>query len=430
MKTKSKKFVLLGSIIIAFGALLLGAGYFLFFTNSGGLVLTERFAKLTNDENLVDWEQAEGSLVSGMLYKNIVLENLKWFPIPNQLKVQTLIVNIHSLSLNEVELQIDNARLILPDADPVLFRGKIEKGSVDFNLYSKSISDGELKDLLKADVLSGVKGSLSEVDVFIKGSVDQPLISGEFVIEKITKNGFFLEKAPGEFKINIKNDENVLGLHGLVILKGGTIHGNKTALVRLQESKIMFNGDPQKPSFNIKATSVVERIKIDIAVKGSLQNPDLQVSSDSPMAKERLLLALATNRTWKDSEELLNKGEVSADLSKDFIDYFLFGGQGDQFAQKLGLRSFSVKYDAQGKGIAVTKDLADGLEASYEIEERSKVDQKPDVSQKVGGEYKVTDAISVGAQKEFITQEKKDLINEKNKSKTDDRVYLKYKKGF
>ncbi|MFH1440636.1 MAG: translocation/assembly module TamB domain-containing protein [Candidatus Omnitrophota bacterium] len=403
------------------------AFYFLLFTASGSSLLLRGFTRTVNNKKEVSWQKNEGSLIGGMTYNDIVFENLKWFPVPNKLKIKSLAVDIDSFCLDGITLKIVNARLSLPGTEPIMFYGNFENQLADFNFYTKAITDREIKSLVKAEIFQGITGNFADIDVFVKGSMRELTFSGGLIIEKLVKNDFSLEQSPCIFEINMKNADDKLGLYGPIIFKGGTIKGKKTALVQLQEGKIIFNGDPQNPNFDIKATSVVEKVKMAITLKGNFKEPDLQLNSEPAMSKNRLLLALATNKTWQSTEELLNKGSISLDLAKDFIDYFIFGGQSGKFVEKFGLKGFSVKYDTQGKGVAVTKDLSDKLKGKYEVEEKEQKEGTPGISQKVGGEYKVTENVSLDARKEL---KQKDADDQQESKTADDQLLLKFKKIF
>ena len=104
-------------------------------------VITWGVKKIINslsENQEIKWQKLEGNLVSGMTYKNITLEDLKWFPTPNILKIQSLAVNIDSIGLEGVTVGIENARLTLPNSDPILFHGKMDKQILDINFFSNS----------------------------------------------------------------------------------------------------------------------------------------------------------------------------------------------------------------------------------------------------------------------------------------------------
>ena|SRR3989339_100931 len=427
MAGKSRKFIVYFIVLAIIFFAVIAAGGVILFTKIGTAYVIKKISRSISEKKEIVWKKNEGSFISGMVYENVEMEDLEMLPKPNVLKIQKISINIDALSMEGISGSLENARLLLPNADPILVYGTLDKGVLDFNVYSKTISLSEVESLIESSELKKVSGDLSEIDIRIKGDLREPQFEGEFIVNKIDKDGFSLINSPGTLNLIIKEENNIKGLYGNITLQNGTIRGKRTAIVSLKPSKIMFSGDPQKPGFDINGTSQVESIKLSIALKGSFDKPDLQLKSDPPMEKDRLLLALATNKTWRNTQDILDKGVVSKDIVKDFIDYFIFGGQGSNFAEKFGLKTVSIKYDAESKGVTVTKDLSDKLEGKYEIEEKNKNETKADIIQKIGGEYKVTEALSLEAQKELKQQYEN---NQPDNSKTESQLLLKFKKSF
>ncbi|HBG61772.1 MAG: hypothetical protein A2306_04935 [Omnitrophica WOR_2 bacterium RIFOXYB2_FULL_38_16] len=427
MAGKSRKFIVYFIVLAIIFFAVIAAGGVILFTKIGTAYVIKKISRSISEKKEIVWKKNEGSFISGMVYENVEMEDLEMLPKPNVLKIQKISINIDALSMEGISGSLENARLLLPNADPILVYGTLDKGVLDFNVYSKTISLSEVESLIESSELKKVSGDLSEIDIRIKGDLREPQFEGEFIVNKIDKDGFSLINSPGTLNLIIKEENNIKGLYGNITLQNGTIRGKRTAIVSLKPSKIMFSGDPQKPGFDINGTSQVESIKLSIALKGSFDKPDLQLKSDPPMEKDRLLLALATNKTWRNTQDILDKGVVSKDIAKDFIDYFIFGGQGSNFAEKFGLKTVSIKYDAESKGVTVTKDLSDKLEGKYEIEEKNKNETKADIIQKIGGEYKVTEALSLEAQKELKQQYEN---NQPDNSKTESQLLLKFKKSF
>ncbi len=207
-----------------------------------------------------------------------------------------------------------------------------------------------------------------------------------------------------------------------------TINGNKTARITLKENRFTFKEDPQKPNFQMNRIAQVEKVKMNIALNGTFTNPKLNISSDPPINKNKLLLALATNTTWKNTENSLNQKTISADMSKEFVDYFFGGKQGNRLAEKLGFKNIPIQFNSQNKGIAVSKNISNRLEGRYAIEGKKKIEGPPDVSQKIGGGYQVTDSLAVEAKKEI----KKDVQTpapETNKASAEELLF-KFKTTF
>ncbi|MBU1147745.1 MAG: translocation/assembly module TamB, partial [Candidatus Omnitrophica bacterium] len=173
--------------------------------------------------------------------------------------------------------------------------------------------------------------------------------------------------------------------------------------------------------------SNVEGIKINIALKGAMKEPDIKLSSEPSFPKERLLLMLATNKSWKMTEGALVKGQMSPDVAKDFLDYFLFAGSGGRLAQYFGLKDVTFQLNGKTKGAGVKKDVTNNLDVRYAIEKEEAKEKNGSTVQKLGSEYKFTDTIAVDAERE-LKQEKAN--EEQDKATSDDRVLLKYKKSF
>ena len=140
------------------------------------------------------------------------------------------------------------------------------------------------------------------------------------------------------------------------------------------------------------------------------------------------MVMLATGKRWKGAEASLNNAVISPDLTADFIDYFVFGGMGSKIARQFGISDISLKIDKQTTGIGIKKEVSEKAEISYGIEQSQAKEKEPTVTQKVGGEYKITESVSVEAEKEL----KQDNETEKtqDKAQTDDKVLIKFKKEF
>ncbi len=420
-------------ILITVLVLFLSAGLILatlVLTDRGSVFLINVLLHQLVPQAQTDLGKSEGNLMTGIKLENIVLQNLRLFPSPNRLSIQELNLNINSVNLNDLQLNVFNARLSLPNSDPVLFYGDLTNSHLNFTVFTESLSAFEIKDLFNTQSLSGISADLLDVDIRVHGRLEEPQLTGNFFIEKLTRDLFTLQKAPCDLELTLKNLTNVAALYGNITLKEGSLNGPKTALINFQESRIFFNGDPTQPHFHVNATSVVDKIKITINLKGTLQDPDLSIVSQPSLPKERLLLALATNRTWKKSEERLAQEGLSPQLTREFLAYFLSGGQGNKFAEALGLKDLSVTYNSGTQGIGVSKDLSERLEGRYQIEKTQPNNQSdPNISQKIGGEYRLTDSLSVEAQKELKT-EQKDNGTQNAESMADDQILFKFKKSF
>ncbi|HQP91966.1 MAG TPA: hypothetical protein PLU24_04755, partial [Candidatus Omnitrophota bacterium] len=89
------------------------------------------------------------------------------------------------------------------------------------------------------------------------------------------------------------------------------------------------------------------------------------------MEQERLLMMLITGKSWTGSKTGIKEGELSADMLKEFVDFFILGGSSGEFFKKFGIDGIILKFDQdkQSKGIGIKKDITKNVEVSYTIEQ-------------------------------------------------------------
>jgi hypothetical protein len=173
----------------------------------------------------------------------------------------------------------------------------------------------------------------------------------------------------------------------------------------------------------------VEKTNISIKLTGTKSQPDLQLTSEPPYSKERLMIMLATGKSWQSIDRSLDSGVDSAALTRDFLDYWLFAGKSNQFAQKFGISEFTVQYNDSAKGVAAKKEITDKIGVGYGIEQTVTTEQKKNTTQTIGGEVKLNDKLSVGVERELTTSQTNEAENPTLQEK-DEKVMLKYKKSF
>ncbi len=72
-------------------------------------------------------------------------------------------------------------------------------------------------------------------------------------------------------------------MEGEVIIDSGLVNV-RNANLKLSQSKLFFQGDIFNPRMDIHLGAKVEDMDIHLAVRGTLDHPQLIVSSDPPMA--------------------------------------------------------------------------------------------------------------------------------------------------
>lgn len=377
-----------------------------------------------------------GNMMQGLRLSNLTLRKLKDFPSGSVLEIESLFIDLSSLSLEDAVIEIENARLKLPSSGSIFIFGTLRKGILDFNVYSNNVDAKEVLMLFpkKPNSFRFVKGYLTDVDIDIKGTYAKPVFIGQFFVDKISYKDFILSKAPGRGHLSIERREGKTGLYGPLSFKEGDVLAKKIQ-AHLEESKVIFAGPPKNPVLDLYGYSMVEELKINIRIEGSRERPQMELSSNPSFPETKLLLMLVTGKGWTGLDESLTQGTISPDLAKEAVDYFVFGGSGSRLANKLGIKDVSISFDQGKKGIALKKDLTRQIEIGYGVEQEREEEpggqSASTVTQKVGGEIKMTDHISVGVEREFRKHYDPQLSSpESLPQETDDKLLLKYEGKF
>lgn len=420
--------LLIGAIIILVFFFSLIASYFIFTNKGSSFIVQKALTKYTQSKN-ISIEKSEGSLARTLVLHGIEMNDPKVLRGDNVIRIQRLEIAFRSFSVGGLNVKIHNGRLQLSASEVIVFRGSLQNALLDGNVYSKSFIIERLVSFFPENKNFGnISGAVSDIDVYVKGSMSEPTFNGQCQIEKLVRNGFSLSNCPVLFNLQLKESNKEPKLNGTISLASGTISGAKTARINLNESRILLLGDPKKASFNLRGASNVEDTKITILLKGTFDNPELRLFSNPPLPQERLLIMLITGKSWKATQTALDKGQFSPDLVRDFLDYFVFSGSKNSIFQRLGISDISVTFDQQKKGVGVKKTLTEKVDASYAVEQSQVKEQAPATTQKVGGAYKIIEGVSIEAEKELKPASNPEVSQEEQKA--NDKVMIKFKKTF
>jgi len=362
----------------------------------------------------------------------IVIENMKigLNNIPESgINIQKTVVEFNTRDISLLSVKVNNGRLTLPAAELILFQGEYINRQFNLNIYSKRISIDSLTLLFARNKsLVPVKGNLADIDLYLKGSMQALVLRGAGLVEKLNYGGFSLIEAPFISDLILKDFAGDVQVNGAVIAKKGKISGLGTAIIRLDESKLIFSGDPGKPGFDIKGDSTVAKTKIMISLKGMTDNPDLKLFSYPSLPQEQLLAMLITGKEWQGIKTVFSNGALSSDLVIDSIDYFVLGGSGSKIADKFGITGFALTLDKTKKGIELKKSVSDKVEVGYGVVQAQSKEKTEEITQKLSGELKVTDTVSVSAEKELKQANRQEKLSAEQK--TNDNVMIRFKKNF
>lgn len=387
---------------------------------------------------LLDWlmpaaeitvNEIEGDMARGMIFRNINFQNLVNMPEGSELKIQELTINGHGLDWKAADLEIRNARLFLPGQDPVVINGRYANRQLDMNIYANGAFLSTLVGLWPDWKVSlPDPTSLEAIDIYIRGPVDEPEITGQFLVRRAVFQKFQLDGAPVIFDLRIDQRSREGGVKGFVEVSRGDFYSPYSDL-RLSLSRLEFEGDWANPRLDIHAWTEVERVRVVLKVRGTIELPEIELSSEPPLPQEELMLMVATGKRWRGLTTLMDKGAVSADLTKDFIDYVFLAGRGSRFARRYGIYDVSITLERGRQGIGARKTLSDRLDVGYAIEKEQELEPSKDqIRQKVEAALRLTDKISVGVERDIETTFESRQAQEP--ARIEDRFLLRFKTRF
>ncbi|MBU1147382.1 MAG: hypothetical protein KKD11_03430, partial [Candidatus Omnitrophica bacterium] len=266
-----KTWLLVTLVIVVTALLTFLVTFHLFFTTKGlNLVAKFLLSRYVPSED-IEIKKIDGTIIRTVFLQEISLENLKLLPPGSAVEIKKIELDVNPFDLEGIYINIDNGKIRIPESDPILFHGIYTNGVLNLNIYSKSIDMAELSSFLNdKKALSGTRGAVKDIDIFIKGSLQEPELAGQLYIERLVKNTLSIVDCPISLDLKFKDIRQDLKIFGEVSLEGGSVSGPKTAVVELQKSKIIFNGALKEPEFDLKGLSNVEGTKINIVLKGTM----------------------------------------------------------------------------------------------------------------------------------------------------------------
>ncbi|MCG8429681.1 MAG: translocation/assembly module TamB domain-containing protein [Candidatus Omnitrophica bacterium] len=306
----------------------------------------------------IDIAEVSGSLAQTLTYKDIVLRDIgKVFPAGSSIAAQKIEFRLSALSLEGFVVNIFNASLRIRHLEPLFLYGSIINGVSDLTLYTKTLGLRALLDILYPQHgLREISGRLNDIDIAVKGALLSPFLEGDVFVETATHNGFSLRECPLHFDLRLGNLRAVPQVRGTLTSARGVIKGTNGAEIRIHPgSRIIFSGSLRQPSFDLSGETVIGKTRITVGLKGSPSDPALTLSSEPSLPQERLLLMLATGKSWSSTGDALAKKQLSPGVAADFLDYFVLGGQGGRLADYLGVSDVRVTYEEGKKGISIQR---------------------------------------------------------------------------
>ncbi|HDT14860.1 MAG TPA: hypothetical protein ENN55_01490, partial [Firmicutes bacterium] len=313
------------------------SAYCLLFTEKGlGLLAKAALARYVKPGD-VEIRKIEGTLPLFASFHDVLLEDLKYMPHGALLDIKRLDVSVNPFRPGDSSLAAHNGKLLIPGSDPVLFHGTYKDGSLDFNIYSRSININQALHIAQANDLKDITGTVNDLDIYINGGFLEPELTGGFYVRALSRRGFLLSDCEVSLDLKLKNIAAGPEIYGGINLNNGRVSGPRTAEVRISAGKIFLRGRSGQPFFDLRGISDVGGVRINVGLRGTAEEPDIRLSSKPSLPKGLLLLMLATNKSWKGVKGVIDGGQISTDIVKDFVDYFFFAGTGTKIARYFGI---------------------------------------------------------------------------------------------
>ncbi len=346
-------------------------------------------------------ERAEGNWSQGLTVYEVEAGDFSWLPTGSAIRIQR--AEFSGASARFEPQRVQNGRLQLPASDPVLFSGIARPEALQVQLYAKHIEIQTASAVFtRWQAIKIVTGTFTDVQAVLTGTWKELTFDGRCAIERLQRKGAIVSDSTGAFHLTLSNLGKGLRLNGQVSIHRGVLNAKQTT-IHLQQGQILFTGVPRNPAYDLKGVSTIDGVRVNITLKGTQDQPDLRLSSDPPIQEDWLLLMLATGRRWRGAETSAMEGQISPDLAKDFIDFFLLGGLGTRMAQHLGISDISLIFNPQERRVGVATTIGDKVEFRYETDQPRPRDtgiepittDATTTTYRVGAGYKLTDDSSV-----------------------------------
>ena len=389
----------------------LGLAY-LIVTPLGGKLLVRYFKQQFVSVGLMHIGHYEGTLQNGFILKDIRIKGLRYIP-DALLRIQEVRVSLPLWDLPHSDFGIFNARIFIPNSDPVVFTGEVYAGQIKGNLYAGSVDLHAVSCFWAGeDLRKNLRGFISNVDVAVQGPLVSPRVSGSFLADNIQYKSIFLTDGFSRLDLTLIPALGQIQVKGEMILDSGLVNVRRTDL-ELRTSKFIFQGDAFNPTIDILLGAKVQDMDIHLTIKGTSLNPQLTVTSDPPMAPQQALQVLFTGNAWTSSTSPFN-GVTSSELAENFLNYSL---QNINDQQDLGVKT----------------KLTDNLKLGVEMDQTPLPPGETSTyySRKINGEMDMNDYMSLNVSQEVFPQNRDPSQSAQDaQSAAETEIYLQYKKRF
>jgi len=374
---------------------IMGLLYFLIATPLGGRMLVHYLLVQSAQAASVSVVDFSGNLKEGLTLRNVHIQNWPMLGPEPSITIQRLDVRLPVLDWHKIQATIFNARLDLPNSDPMLFHGKLVDGNITGDVEAKSIDVSVLlKAFLKTDLYKMVHGTVSSVKFDINGPLVNPSVRGGFVADKIMYSDKVVHQVFAKIDVTIGRAQDRFDMKGLVILDDGQVDVGKNTF-ELEASKILFKDNLVDPDVDIRCSIRKDIYDMDMHILGTIQFNKITANSDPYLSQDEAFL-------------LLGMGNWSP----------------------LNSKSLNLQTDAQTLGLK--RKLGENLNVGYGYEQSSENFRgEANSIQFLQGQMSLSDGLSVNLEKTISSSHEGDRFNKYEPRKDNEsRFYLKYQNNF
>jgi hypothetical protein len=312
------------------------------------------------------------------------------------------------------DLDILNARIFVPDCDTIVFTGEVAAGQMKGNLYGKSVDLHAISHFwANEDIKKNLQGFISDIDLVLQGPVLTPVVSGHFLADGIRYKQVFLKDGPAAVNLILIPSKEVFQIKGEVVLNSGVLVVRGVNL-KMTKSSVYFQGDVLNPRIDIHAGSRVEDTDVHLSLKGTMDRPELIVTSNPPLSPQAALQMLFTGNSWSTPSASPISSGTSAELADAFFNY----SQLNNDEQRIGLK----------------KKLTDKLKLGVEMDQLTPAmpgDSAVYYYRKIEGEMDLSNHLSLNISKQVLPQDRESYTTSQQSQQDEEtQIYLQYKKSF
>ncbi len=373
----------------------MGLVYFLIATPIGGRLLVHYMLLQSAQAASVSVASFSGNLKEGLTLKNLRIQNWPLFGPEAVISVQRMDVRLPVLDLNKIQVTIFNARMDLPDSDPILFQGQVRDGILTGDVEAKMLNVSVLmRAFVKTDLYKLVHGTVTSGKLDINGPIANPGVKGGFVADKVTYGDKVVHQVFAKVDVTFAFEHGQFVMHGLVILDGGQVDVGKNTF-DLLPSKVTFKDNLIDPDVDLRCSIHKDVYDMEMRILGTIKYNKITAQSDPYLTQEEAFL-------------MLGMGNWSP------------------------IKSTSLSLQDDAKSLGLKRQLGENMHVGYGYEQSSQNFRGESNSiQFLQGQMSLSDGLSVNLEKTISSSHEGARYNRDDPRKDNEsRLYLKYQNNF